>query len=394
MNNTQKIIKYFALTFAILLIISIFGSIAFSLIHIADIFLGNNDNAILTETKEEIISGDVSELNIDIKSTNLVITKSETASDIKITTNNKYVTSKQNQKRLNIKEKKHYYFGKSTKTTTTITLPDNLKFQNVSIDAGAGTITIDKITTDIFDLDLGAGSVNINDLTAGSKSDIDSGAGELAISNAKINNLNLDLGVGAFTFSGTLTGQNQIDAGVGEVNINLFDNLSNYRLTLDKGIGSITINDEEIKGHRTYGTGTNTIDIDGGVGEININFSRKEVETQTMKVNLDINGTIYEAILEDNATTSALLAMLPLEISMTDLNDNEKYANLNKPLPKNEYHPGKINTGDIMLYGSDTLVIFYDTFDTNYAYTRIGKITDVSSLKENLSQSSSIKITK
>ena len=47
---------------------------------------------------------------------------------------------------------------------------------------------------------------------------------------------------------------------------------------------------------------------------------------------------------------------------MSELNGNEKHADLPKPLPANAGRPGTIRNGDLMLYGADTLVVFYLTF--------------------------------
>ncbi len=37
-----------------------------------------------------------------------------------------------------------------------------------------------------------------------------------------------------------------------------------------------------------------------------------------------------------------------------------------------------------MLFQSNTLVIFYDTFESDYSYTRIGSVTDPDGLAEAL----------
>lgn len=65
---------------------------------------------------------------------------------------------------------------------------------------------------------------------------------------------------------------------------------------------------------------------------------------------------------------------------MSELNGNEKYFYLSDDLPVNSERPDKINSGDIMLYGSSCVVLFYDTFATSYSYTRLGYTEDASEL--------------
>ncbi|WP_313491234.1 cyclophilin-like fold protein, partial [Exiguobacterium sp.] len=41
-------------------------------------------------------------------------------------------------------------------------------------------------------------------------------------------------------------------------------------------------------------------------------------------------------------------------------------------LPTNPKYIGTVQAGDLMLYGSDCLVLFYESFQTDIQYTRIG----------------------
>lgn len=106
------------------------------------------------------------------------------------------------------------------------------------------------------------------------------------------------------------------------------------------------------------------------------------------KINISINGTNYTVTLEDNATTREFIKKLPLELEMDELNGNEKYYYFDDSLPSNSSRIGKISSGDLMLYGSDCLVLFYESFNTSYSYTRIGKIDNPSSLKSNVGKGS------
>ena len=47
---------------------------------------------------------------------------------------------------------------------------------------------------------------------------------------------------------------------------------------------------------------------------------------------------------------------------------------------RNIRNPKQISAGDIMLYGNNCLVIFYETFNTQYSYTKIGHIDNLSNL--------------
>ncbi len=99
-----------------------------------------------------------------------------------------------------------------------------------------------------------------------------------------------------------------------------------------------------------------------------------------VKIKITVNSQTFTATLADNNSAKGFKEMLPLTINMKELNGNEKYYDFPNSLPTNSSHPGTIKNGDLMLYGSKTLVLFYKTFSTSYSYTNLGSIDDVTGL--------------
>lgn len=108
--------------------------------------------------------------------------------------------------------------------------------------------------------------------------------------------------------------------------------------------------------------------------------SNNNPESTGNKMKIKIGDHTFTAMLYDNATVTAFKPLLPLTVNMVELNRNEKYVDLTKDLPVNASNPGTIQAGDLMLYGSNTLVLFYKTFSTSYSYTKIGRIDNAGKL--------------
>ena len=98
------------------------------------------------------------------------------------------------------------------------------------------------------------------------------------------------------------------------------------------------------------------------------------------RIKMMIGQQTFSAKLYRNATTQALVQQFPLTIRMSELNRNEKFYYLSKNLPTQTQTPGSIRAGDLMLYGSDCLVLFYKNFSTSYSYTPLGYIENPTGL--------------
>ncbi|WP_203583265.1 cyclophilin-like fold protein [Planococcus soli] len=109
-----------------------------------------------------------------------------------------------------------------------------------------------------------------------------------------------------------------------------------------------------------------------------MNEERDEANMESLlTLELQIGGEVFTARLYENDTTQAMVELLPLTIDMEDLHSNEKFYYLSHSLPTDSESPGVINAGDIMLYGDDCLVFFYENLTTSHNYTRLGYIEDV-----------------
>lgn len=98
------------------------------------------------------------------------------------------------------------------------------------------------------------------------------------------------------------------------------------------------------------------------------------VSTSMPKLIIEVGSQHFSATLVDNPSTRALLEQLPLSINMDDLNGNEKFYYLQSPLPTQAQTLDRIQNGDLLLYGSDCLVLFYESFSSSYRYTRLGSL--------------------
>ena len=108
------------------------------------------------------------------------------------------------------------------------------------------------------------------------------------------------------------------------------------------------------------------------------------ITVKKSRIQIAAGGKIFRVELENNKTAGAFRTLLPYTVLMEELNGNEKYFYMDRALPSNAKKPGTIRAGDLMLYGNDCLVLFYETFKSSYSYTKIGHIKNVNGLKDAL----------
>ena len=108
-------------------------------------------------------------------------------------------------------------------------------------------------------------------------------------------------------------------------------------------------------------------------------WARAPEELDSM-ITLQIGERSFTAVLADTDAARAFVKRLPMTLTMSELNGNEKYNYMGEALPVQSSRPGQIQAGDLMLYGSDCLVLFYRSFSSSYSYTRLGHIENPADL--------------
>lgn len=281
MTFWQKVIKYLAIALAIFLIVNIIGAILSIIGIIGGIAFFTNT---ITDVKEEIVQEspeyleqpevitdninieDIVKFEIEVKYSNLEIKKG----DFKVESNDTNVKCTQKGNELIVKETGNNWLRNKEGNKVIIYIPENKEFNEIEIDTGAGNIEIESLNTKDLSFSIGAGKVEINNLKVTNEAEIDGGAGKVDILSGEICNLNLDMGIGEFNVCTKLLGNNDIEQGMGKLTIKLTDSQENYTIRTRKGMGSITIDGKEAQNNSIYGNGQNILNIEGGMGAIEI----------------------------------------------------------------------------------------------------------------------------
>lgn len=268
MTSWQKAIKYLAMVFAIFLSVSIIGGICSGLASVSFIFSGSEKNAV-GEMQTYPVIEKITELSIDVSAADFAI---KTDDELRIESNNKYLTVNAKDGKLIISEEKKTFASLGGNVKIDVYIPDDLVFDRAKISTGAGRVKIETLSADIIDLDFGAGEVEIGSLTANSRADIDGGAGKITINGGLLHNLELDIDVGELNLTSCIEGKSSVDCGIGETNLCILGSADDYEISLDKGLGEARLDGEKMSGDSVYGNGKNRLEISGGIGEINISF--------------------------------------------------------------------------------------------------------------------------
>lgn len=107
-----------------------------------------------------------------------------------------------------------------------------------------------------------------------------------------------------------------------------------------------------------------------------------KAQNRSMKLKITVGNKEFGATLNAGEAAEKLIGLLPLDVTMNEHNGNEKYYDLPGRMPGRATSVGRVEAGDLMIWSSSTLVLFYAGARTSYSYIRLGRIDDPSGLRE------------
>ena len=234
----------------------------------------NKHDVVLDEAKTYEITSEIHSLDIRISAADFKIQHGD---EISVESNLKYLSVSEKDGVLTIVDeaKKNY---NNSDAMLTLYVPNGTVFDEVDITPGAAKMTVGTLSADSLELKLGAGDVRIESLNASSDVDIEGGVGQITIAGGTLNDLTLEMGMGELNLTAAVLGDSDLKFGVGESNVTLIGSKDDYKVDIEKGLGSITVDGKTVTDYGSSGNGQNHIEIEGGVGAVNLKYLDESAE--------------------------------------------------------------------------------------------------------------------
>jgi len=285
MSSAQKIIKWSAIGLAGFLAISIIGAIASTFVWIVGAFIpGNtsskhNEDAVVIKEQEEHSYSGIDNLKLSCGVFKVAINTDNSVEGVKVITQNckNQVKIRKEGNTLVLEETSFNIQNilggkKSYKGKVNIYLPANKEFDKVEIEAGVGSLNLDRIQCKTFDVECGVGSLDCNNVKA-QKADIEGGVGELNIKNIEFTDAEVEGGIGKVALSGKILGNGKMSAGMGNLDIDLNNRREDFNIKVETGLGTIRIDGDKFgEGDWNSTNASQQLTVEGGVGEVNVDF--------------------------------------------------------------------------------------------------------------------------
>ena len=145
-------------------------------------------------------------------------------------------------------------------------------------DAGKLVIEVPKDRAlEVVSLEIGAGEVTVENMNTGSM-DISVGAGRAVVKKFDTKDLNVDCGAGQVQLNGDFTRAAEVECGVGEIELTLSGAQKDYDYKLGSGAGEIKIGNDRYNSlgddREVNNKAGKHLDLECGIGSVSVSFAK------------------------------------------------------------------------------------------------------------------------
>ena len=198
-------------------------------------------------------------LDIELKYDELILEEGDSFCVRVYDDNGKNVTVKESSDTLNVRSTKK--LSKTRKVC--ISYPEDVKFQELEIEMGAGTVYLNRdIDTEKLSVEMGAGEFDSKNPVTAKEAD-------------------LEIGTGSMTFADLSAKKISGECGLGELDLTMTGTQEDYNYNLECGVGNLDVGSDSYSGLGREKSISNTgadrkVDLECGMGNVSVNFSGKE----------------------------------------------------------------------------------------------------------------------
>ena len=198
-------------------------------------------------------------LDIELKYDELILEEGDSFCVRVYDDNGKNVTVKESSDTLKVRSTKK--LSKTRKVC--ISYPEDVKFQELEIEMGAGTVYLNRdIDTEKLSVEMGAGEFDSKNPVTAEEAD-------------------LEIGTGSMTFADLSAKKISGECGLGELDLTMTGTQEDYNYDLECGVGNLDVGSDSYSGLGREKSISNTgadrkLDLECGMGNVSVNFSGKE----------------------------------------------------------------------------------------------------------------------
>jgi len=158
----------------------------------------------------------------------------------------------------------------------TLYIPEGFSFDEAEIEMGAGVLETGGLNAKKVSLDVGAGQITVRGISA-SEAELSVGVGQIELYDMNVDDLSAEVGMGELVAEGEIGSHADIECAMGNVELGIKGHQDDFNYKLSGSMGNLDLGEESYSGFsqskRIDNGAAKNMDVDCSMGNISIRFT-------------------------------------------------------------------------------------------------------------------------